>query len=89
MDEWSLYGKHNQAEYLHTFIKLHCAYNTLQGHGNVPVQHQTQLRLNDWAVLFTLHCSSSLTCMRGYLAIDSGGYNHVNEYSLPSNCSIA
>ena len=27
--------------------------------------------------------------MRDYLAIDSGGYNHVNKNSLPSNCSIA
>ena len=26
------------------------------------------------AILFTLHCSSSLRCMNEYLAIDSGGY---------------
>ena len=35
---------------------------------------------------FTLHCSSSLSCMNEYLAIDSGGY----VYEQPSriNCSI-
>ena len=30
---------------------------------------------------FTLHCSSPLSCMSEYLAIDSGGYLHANyEY---------
>ena len=35
--------------------------------------------------LFTLHCSSSLSCVNEYLAIDSGGY----VYEQPSriNCS--
>ena len=35
---------------------------------------------------FTLHCSSSLSCINEYLAIDSGGY----VYEQPSriNCSI-
>ena len=28
----------------------------------------------NWAVFFTLHCSSSLSCINEYLAIDSGGY---------------
>ena len=35
---------------------------------------------------FTLHCSSSLSCLNEYLTIDSGGY----VYEQPSriNCSI-
>ncbi|KAK2178477.1 hypothetical protein NP493_542g01017 [Ridgeia piscesae] len=35
---------------------------------------------------FILHCSSSLSCINKYLAIDSGGY----VYEQPSriNCSI-
>ena len=38
------------------------------------------------ASFFTLHCSSSLSCVNEYLAIDSGGY----VYKQPSriNCSI-
>ena len=30
--------------------------------------------LKTWASVFTLHCSSSLSCINEYLAIDSGGY---------------
>ena len=39
-----------------------------------------------WASFFTLHCSSSLSCINEYLAIDSGGC----VYEQPShiNCSI-
>ena len=42
--------------------------------------------LNPWASLFTLHCSSSLSCIHEYLAMYSGGY----VYEQPSriNCSI-
>ena len=42
--------------------------------------------LKPWASLFTLHCSSSLSCINEYLVIDSGGY----VYKQPSiiNCSI-
>ena len=42
--------------------------------------------LKPWASFFTLHCSSSLSCIHEYLAIDSGGY----VYEQPSriNCSI-
>ena len=29
---------------------------------------------NHWHRVFTLHCSSSLSCMNEYLAIDIGGY---------------
>ena len=38
------------------------------------------------ASFFTLHCSSSLSCINEYLAIDSGGY----VYEQPSRiiCSI-
>ena len=38
------------------------------------------------ARFFTLHCSSSLSCINEYLAIDSGGY----LYEQPSciHCSI-
>ena len=39
-----------------------------------------------WASFFTLHCSSSLSCINEYLAIDSGGY--VYEQPLHINCSI-
>ena len=42
--------------------------------------------LKPWARFFTLHCSSSLSCINEYLAVDSGGY----VYEQPSriNCSI-
>ena len=30
--------------------------------------------LQSWGSFFTLHCSSSLSCINEYLAIDSGGY---------------
>ena len=42
--------------------------------------------LKPWQVSFTLHCSSSLSCVNEYLAIDFGGY----VYEQPShiNCSI-
>ena len=36
--------------------------------------------LNFGQVFFTLHCSSSLSCMNEYLAIDSGGY--LNEQTF-------
>ena len=42
--------------------------------------------LKPWATYFTLHCSSSLSCINEYLAIDSGGCvyeqpSHIN-YSI-------
>ena len=42
--------------------------------------------LKPWASFFTLHCTSSLSCINDDLAIDSGGY----VYEQPSriNCSI-
>ena len=42
--------------------------------------------LKPWANVFSLHCSSSLSCINEYLAIDSGGY----VYAQPSriNCCI-
>ena len=42
--------------------------------------------LKPWACFFTLHCSSSLSCINEYRAIDSGGY----VYEQPSriNCRI-
>ena len=42
--------------------------------------------LNPWESLFTLHCSSSLSCINEYLAIDIGGY--VYEQSSRINFSI-
>ena len=42
--------------------------------------------LKSWASFFTLHCSSSLSCINEYLAIDSGGY--VYEHPSRINCSI-
>ena len=42
--------------------------------------------LKRWAIFFTLHCSSSLSCINKYLTIDSGGY--VYEQSSRINCSI-
>ena len=41
---------------------------------------------NHWAIFYTIHCSSSLTCINEYLAIDSGGY--VYEQPTRINCSI-
>ena len=42
--------------------------------------------LKPWASLFTTHCSSSLSCINEYLAIDRGGY--VYEQPLHINCSM-
>ena len=42
--------------------------------------------LKSWARFFTLHCSSSLSCINEYLATDNGGY--VYEQPLRINCSI-
>ena len=37
--------------------------------------------LKPWASFFTLHCSSSLSCINEYLAIDSGGYVYVQPFA--------
>ena len=37
-------------------------------------------------VVFTVHCSSSLSCINEYLTIDSGGYMY--EHPSHINCSI-
>ena len=42
-------------------------------------------RVKPWANLFTLHCSSALSCMDKYLPIGSGGY----EKSSRIICSLA
>ena len=42
--------------------------------------------LKSWASFFTLHCSSSLSCINEYLAIDSGGYVHKQSSCI--NCNI-
>ena len=42
--------------------------------------------LKPWANFFTLHCSSSLSCINEHLAIDSGGY--VYKQLSRINCSI-
>ena len=42
--------------------------------------------LKPWASLFTLHCSSSISCLNEYLVIDRGGY--VYEQPLCTNCSV-
>ena len=42
--------------------------------------------LKPWASFFTLHCSSSLSCINEYVTIDSGGY--VYEQLSRFNCSI-
>ena len=39
-----------------------------------------------WASVFTLHCSSSLSCTNECVAIDSGGYMY--EQSSRINCNI-
>ena len=31
-------------------------------------------KLKPWASFFSLHCSSSLSCINEYLTMDSGGY---------------
>ena len=46
--------------------------------------HRTLPRLFN----FTLHCSSSISCMNEYLAIDSGGYVCMKQF-LRINCSMA
>ena len=43
--------------------------------------------LKPWARFFTLHCTSSLSCIHEYLAIDSGGY--VYEQLSRIKCSIS
>ena len=40
--------------------------------------------LKPWAIFFTLHCSSSLSCIYEYLAIASGGY----VYEQPSRINL-
>ena len=35
--------------------------------------------LKPWASFFTVHCSSSLSCINEDLAIDSGGYVYVQS----------
>ena len=42
--------------------------------------------LKPWASFFSLHCSSSPSCINEYLAIDSGGF--VYEQPSRCNCSI-
>ena len=37
--------------------------------------------LKPWASFFTLHCSSSLTCINEYLAIDSGEYVYEQPFA--------
>ena len=37
--------------------------------------------LNLWASFFTLHCSSSLSCIYEYMAIDSGGYVYMQSFA--------
>ena len=41
--------------------------------------------LKHWARFFTLHCSSSLSCIYEYLAIGSGGYVYEQPWRI--NCS--
>ena len=41
--------------------------------------------LKPWASFFTLHCSSSLSCINEYLPIDSGGY----VYERPSRINFS
>ena len=43
--------------------------------------------LKPWASFFSLHCSSSLSCMNEYLAVSSGGY--VCEQPSCINCNMA
>ena len=37
--------------------------------------------LKPWASFFTLHCSSSLSCINEYMAIDSGGYVYEQPFA--------
>ena len=64
----------------------------LRGHSFGLSSKRTRVRILGCSVkildkfVFTLHCSSSLSCINEYLAIDSGGY----VYEQPSriNCNI-
>ncbi|KAK2178417.1 hypothetical protein NP493_545g01096 [Ridgeia piscesae] len=52
-----------------------------------PAYESCAAVLNFGQNVFTLHCSSSLSCMNEYIAIDNGGY----LYEPPSciNCCVA
>ena len=73
---------------------LHSWNKTCQVAGSCA-RHNSQLRepgfessaalLKPWANVFTLHCSSSLSCINEYLAIDSGG----QVYEQPSRISCS
>ena len=51
-----------------------CRGNTLDSRLREPGFECCAAVLKPWGSLFTLHCSSSLSCMNEYLALDSGGY---------------
>ena len=46
-----------------------------------PVFESCAAVLKPWASYFTLHCSSSLSCINRYLAIDSGGYVYAEPFA--------
>ena len=44
--------------------------------------------LKPWGSFITLHCSSSLSCINEYLAIDSGGYVYKQSSLSHINCDM-
>ena len=46
--------------------------------GSYPVLHY----IEPWTISFTLHCPSSLSCTKVYMAIDSGGFSRVTGLHL-------
>ena len=38
-----------------------------------------------WVILFTPHCSSSVSCVNDYLGIDSGGYEESSRSCINEN----
>ena len=69
----------------------HCGVQWLRGRASDSRLREPRFEscaavLKPWASFFTLHCSSSLSCIYEYLAIDSGGY--VYEHPSRINCSI-
>ena len=72
-------------------MMVHCRVQWLRGRAldsrlREPGFESCAAVLKPWASFVTPHCSSSLSCINEYLAIDSDGY----VYEQPSriNCSI-
>ena len=68
--ESSAYNVHNDTHYRGQWLRGRASDSRLRE----PGFESCAVVLKPWANFFTLHCSSSLSCINEYLAIDSGGY---------------